>query len=132
MSGELSRLAHASTGEFSDVATWLGEFPEFPWESGYQYKCRVYKILQYTPTLGSLSATALANVWANYHFLGNSSRNCNNYTLLFCSLLLCVLLHDVTCFSTFLIEDSKTLCCHHATYLISHYLTSQVVCILPE
>ena len=53
---------------------WGGstEFPEFPWESQYQYKSRVYKIQQHTESLGLLRATALANVWANYHFLGES------------------------------------------------------------
>ena len=46
------------------------KYPEFPWESQYHYKCRVFKIQEYNEALGELRATALANVWANYHFLG--------------------------------------------------------------
>ena len=43
---------------------------EFPWESRFEYKCRADKIAQYTAAMGELRATALANVWANVHFLG--------------------------------------------------------------
>ena len=45
---------------------------EFPWESSYQYRCRAGKIREFAPRLGPLKATALANVWANHHFLGQS------------------------------------------------------------
>lgn len=41
-----------------------------PWESHYQYLTRQHKIDEHEDELGLARATALANVWTNYHFLG--------------------------------------------------------------
>ena len=43
---------------------------EFPWESGFQFRCRVDKIHEHTPVMGRERAETLANVWANFHFIG--------------------------------------------------------------
>ena len=43
---------------------------EKPWDSTYQYQCKKKMFDKYKDELGESRAVALANVWANYHFLG--------------------------------------------------------------
>ena len=43
---------------------------EKPWDSTYQYQCKKKMFDEHKQELGDDRATALANVWANYHFLG--------------------------------------------------------------
>lgn len=43
-----------------------------PWESTYQYQCKKDMIDKHGKHHGEERVVALANVWANYHFLGCS------------------------------------------------------------
>jgi len=43
---------------------------EKPWDSTYQYQCKKKMFEKHKEELGESRAVALANVWANYHFLG--------------------------------------------------------------
>ena len=41
-----------------------------PWDSTYQYQCKKKMFEKHRAELGDERAVSLANVWANYHFLG--------------------------------------------------------------
>ncbi|XP_063678834.1 uncharacterized protein LOC134814626 [Bolinopsis microptera] len=45
---------------------------EKPWDSTYQYQCKKKMFEEHKEELGESRAVALANVWANYHFLNCS------------------------------------------------------------
>ena len=48
----------------------MSTMDEKPWDSQYQYQCKKKMFESHRAELGDERATALANVWANYHFLG--------------------------------------------------------------
>eukprot|EP00116_Pleurobrachia_bachei_P016756 sb/3477018/ len=47
----------------------MSTMEEKPWDSQYQYQCKKKMFESHREELGDERATALANVWANYHFL---------------------------------------------------------------
>ena len=52
---------------------------EKPWDSTYQYQCKKKMFEKHKEELGESRAVALANVWANYHFLGMLANVWANY-----------------------------------------------------